>query len=237
MTDLKTLLDGATEAGKPVDISEDLARGRRAARSRRLALTLASVAAVTMVGGATTLGLSILRPEHVPSLPVGAGTATQSVQTPLEPATTSATDPATTEPTIRPVEPETPRPLENPGPAGVTFRTPAGWQVMACNSSHCVLSRAGDDNAVDPNDSRGKIFVMGRTPQPQNEIRGKEVVRNGHTYRVQKMVPEGFEFAQQAPAGSPVPWVVVQAPDGFSLDDATTLLDSVRFTADYVEFD
>jgi hypothetical protein len=205
---LSLALDTGPAAGTPADPREDLARGRRLLRRRRM-LAATGVAAAMAIGAVVPLALQN-------------GAAPVSHSQSAEP----------NRPAVKAAKPtgKTPKPTAQAGVKLVAWRgtqppgyevswMPSGWVVQGSTPLALVIAPAGDTN-TSPDNFSGKLTVMLQSASASSPPPGAAQPVNGR--------PGVFESAAQAGGDTEIldfkntngKWVWVQAPMSLGWDSA-----------------
>jgi hypothetical protein len=205
---LSLALDTGPAAGTPADPREDLARGRRLLRRRRM-LAATGVAAAMAIGAVVPLALQN-----------GAAPVSHSLSA------------GPNRPTVKAAKPtgKTLKPTAQAGVKLVAWRgtqppgyevnwMPSGWVVQGSTPLALVIAPAGDTN-TSPDNFSGKLTVMLQSASASSPPPGASQPVNGR--------PGVFESAAQAGGDTEIldfkntngKWVWVQAPMSLGWDSA-----------------
>jgi hypothetical protein len=206
---LSLALDTGPAAGTPADPREDLARGRRLLRRRRM-LAATGVAAAMAVGAVVPFAL------QNSAVPVSHGLAGE-----------------VSRPTVRAAKPKAQAAAEPAAQGGVKLVAwrgtqppgyqvswmPSGWVVQGSTPFALVIAPAADTN-TSPDNFAGKLTVMLQSASASSPPPGAAQPVNGR--------PGVFESAKQAGGDTEIldfknangKWVWVQAPMSLGWDSA-----------------
>ena len=213
MNDVKDMLslalDTGPAAGTPADPREDLARGRRLLRRRRM-LAATGVAAALAIGAVVPFAL------QNGAAPVSHGQAAE-VHRPTVKAAQPTTQPAGKPTAQAGVKLVAWRGTQPPG-YEVNWM-PTGWVVQGSTPLALVIAPAGDTN-TSPDNFVGKLTVMLQSASASSPPPGASQPVNGR--------PGVFESAAQAGGDTEIldfknangKWVWVQAPMSLGWDSA-----------------
>lgn len=152
MTDLNALLNTATGAPSTAEVDADIARGRRALRSRRMTVLGGGTFAIVLAAGAG-LGGGAFGESGAPSVP-------------------AASAPAVVSPAMTFVA------YTGDQPEGFTVATvPDGWKVQGVNEFTFVIAKPGVDSSVDS--FLGKLVVMLESQDAKGPFEGEAVTIGG----------------------------------------------------------
>jgi hypothetical protein len=206
---LSLALDTGPDAGTPADPREDLARGRRLLRRRRM-IGAAGVAAAMVIGAGVPLAL-----QHGPA-PASHGQIASSHRQIAKSATVPAPVSAKPSPqaSVRLVA------WRGTQPPGYEVNwMPSGWIVQGSTPFALVIAPTGDSD-TSQDSYLGKLVVMLQSKSVTSPPAGAQLTVNGR--------PAVFETAAQAGGDTEIlyfkngngQWALVQAPMALGWDSA-----------------
>lgn len=222
MNDMKDMLglalDSVPDQGTPADPREDVARGRRLLRRRRM-MAGAGVAAALVIGAAVPLGLrSSPAPANHPQAASGHRQVASVSAKPSAPVSSKASAPVGAKPSAQSsVKLVAWRGTQPPG-YEVNWM-PNDWVVQGSTPFALVIAPPGDKD-TNPQSFLGKLTVMLQSKDATSPPAGVQMTVNGR--------PAVFESAAQAGGDTEIlyfknaneQWVLVQAPMSLGWDSA-----------------